>query len=88
MNFLLFETYCVKISDTLSTSNIFQLNSYAKEPLKTCGGSLLGGDSKRIGDSMCGEAAGILAMRGIDTGVDWVQVCNGVTPKLIMGTSI
>ena len=54
------------------------MNSYAKEPLKTCGRGLLGEDNKRIGDSLCGEAAGVLAIRGVDTKVDWVRVCKGV----------
>ena len=57
------------------------MNSYANEPLKTCGGSLLGRDSKRIGDHMCGEAAEVLAMRGVDKKVDRVKVCKDVTPN-------
>ena len=50
------------------------MNSYASDPLSNCGGSLLGGDSRRIGDHMCGEAEKILAMREEDNGVERVRV--------------
>ena len=50
------------------------MNSYANDPLSTCGGSLLGGDSRRVGDHMCGEAEKILAMREEDNRVDRVRV--------------
>ena len=52
------------------------MNSYANDPLSTCGGSLLGGDSRRVGDHMCGEAEKILAMREEGNGVDRVKVGN------------
>ena len=61
------------------------MNSYTKQPLNTCGRTLLGGNAS-VGDSLCREARGMMAARGgADDGTraEWVQVKNG--PGLAKG---